>query len=111
MRTPTRRTAMPPWLSLVEVIADLNARFDRLKSELRDAHQEIKRLTTALTQRGVEEDELPGVDLAGLRRRTAFYCHPDRGGDAGVMQDLNSLFDFLEVLQGARLTPSQGPVA
>ena len=111
MRSPKRRTAMPPWLSLVEVIADLNARFDRLKGELRDAHREIKRLSTALARRGPHEDEMPVVDLAWLRRRAAFYCHPDRGGDAGLMQDLNSLFDFLEVLQSARLSPSQGHVA
>jgi hypothetical protein len=28
----------------------------------------------------------------------AYYCHPDRGGDADLMSKLNTLFDFLAVL-------------
>ena len=35
------------------------------------------------------------IDLPGLRRDVAFYCHPDRGGDGNVMRRVNLLFDSL----------------
>jgi hypothetical protein len=34
--------------------------------------------------------------LPSLRRRILKQCHPDRGGDAELTQDVNALFDFLE---------------
>jgi hypothetical protein len=36
------------------------------------------------------------MSLHELRRRLAFYCHPDRGGDQRLMQSINVLFDYLD---------------
>ena len=62
----------------------------RLKSDLKAARRKIEQLQKEL------EAERPDVNVSSLRRATAFYVHPDRGGDASLMKQLNVLFDSLE---------------
>ena len=83
-------------LSLVETITDLRSRFTNMKDELQVAHCEIARLRNQLDSWNSLLQAMPELDLASLRRQTAFHCHPDRGGNAAVMCRLNTLFDFIE---------------
>jgi hypothetical protein len=62
---------------------------DKLKAELQTARLEIQRLTNKPLELDVS------FSVAALRRKVAFYCHPDRGGDSHVMEDVNVLFDAL----------------
>ncbi len=72
-------------LALVEdEMTSITTMIDKLKTELRIARLEIQRLTL----------DVP-FDVVTLRRKIAFYCHPDRGGDADVMRNVNALFDAL----------------
>jgi hypothetical protein len=71
--------------TLAEAVAGLRAELDRTRAQLRHA-QEIPKMKFSADQ------------LTSLRRRVAFYCHPDRGGDVVLMRDLNTLFDVLEEL-------------
>ena len=71
----------------------------RLRDQLHEAHQEICRLKKELGQKTVPSrpSRLPGqTKLRALRRQVSFYCHPDRGGDERLMQNMNALFDYLE---------------
>ena len=51
-------------------------------------------------------------EVRGARRRLAFDLHPDRGGDASAMQDLNAAFDACVAhLTGRRPLPDTEPPA
>lgn len=71
------------------------------KTELRKMLRENITLRARLGRRPPTNlHGMPNVDLPALRRRTAYYCHPDRGGDGELMRRLNTLFDFLIVSEG-----------
>lgn len=91
-RSPVRAGSV----SLVETIATLNDQFANMRENLRDAHSEIDRLSDELHIWETLCRAIPDLDLASLRRQTAFRCHPDRGGDEQLMSSLNVLFDFFE---------------
>jgi len=82
--------------SLVESIAGLGAKFLAIRDELQNARIEIAKLKNKLAQLRNQREVLPVSDVAVLRRRIAYYCHPDRGGDVGLMREINILFDALE---------------
>jgi hypothetical protein len=63
----------------------------QMRVQLTEANHKIARLHEALRVRS-----LSTAELSTLRRRVAYYCHPDRGGDAELMRRLNVLFDRLE---------------
>jgi len=84
---------------LANTIANLQGEFASMKTKLREKHHELARLRKMLAGIQAKSDELPEIDYGSLRRRTAFFCHPDRGGDQLLMQRLNVLFDFLESLR------------
>jgi hypothetical protein len=86
--------------SIAETIAKLGVEFSNMKSKLRAAHCEITRLKNELTRHRPGHQVAPRINLATLRRRVAYYCHPDRGGDTELMARLNTLFDFLDTLDG-----------
>lgn len=88
--------------SLAKTIADIGVEFSNMKSKLRAAHSEITKLKNELTRRRPQYQVSSKTDFATLRRRVAFYCHPDRGGDAELMSRLNTLFDFLDTLEGRK---------
>ncbi len=81
--------------SLVEAVAKLQFEFSSMKTELRHAHSENTRLKGDLSRWRSRCRAMPESDIASLRRRVAFYCHPDRGGDDDLMSRMNTLFDFL----------------
>ena len=81
--------------SLTETIGKLWSEFSSMKQQLQQAHREINRLKNELSKTPGHRAK-PELDLASLRRRVAFYCHPDRGGDTALMSALNGLFDYLE---------------
>lgn len=83
-------------LSLVDSIEELQFRFANMKDELRDAYGEIARLRGTMAELETGFGGLPSTNVSALRRRVAFYCHPDRGGDGSVMGVLNTIFDFME---------------
>jgi len=88
--------------SLTETIADLRVEFDNIKNELRSAYSEKDRLMGDLAKWRARYRTLPEMDLGKMRRRLAFYCHPDRGGDAALMSNVNQLFDLLVFIEGAK---------
>ncbi len=69
---------------------DLAFRARRLRDDLQAARWRIAQLEQQAARRR------PVVDMT-LRRDTAFYCHPDRGGNVELMARLHALFDTLEV--------------
>ncbi len=80
--------------SLVDAIAKLQFEFSSMKTELLQANSENAKLKGDLAKWQSCRD-LPESEIASLRRRVAFYCHPDRGGDSDLMSRLNTLFDAL----------------
>ncbi len=82
--------------SIADSIASLCAEFQATKEQLHELLRENSALRLELAETRAQLPTLPELDLARLRRRVAFYCHPDRGGDAGLMTVLNQLFDALE---------------
>jgi hypothetical protein len=52
---------------------------------------ETLRAQLALRPRPIYE-----IDLESLRRRIVFCCHPDRGGDTGLLRQVIELFDHLD---------------
>lgn len=75
----------------------------RLRRQLQDARAEIRALKDALsvkqrTER-IHRPKLSPTSLRKLRRQLTFVCHPDRGGDAMLMKNVNWLFDELEGLR------------
>lgn len=93
-----QETACQAEPSLAGAIMRLNAELVRMKSELNAATSEIIRLRRRLL-RQPQRGALGAFDLGELRRGVAFYCHPDRAGDAQLMSRLNTLFDLLERCQ------------
>lgn len=88
--------------SLGETITRLGTEFLHMKSSLREAKSEIARLRGELARLRLPRRRLPKADMASLRRQVAYHCHPDRGGDAELMSNLNTLFDFLENLEASQ---------
>lgn len=86
--------------SLGDTIARLWTEFTNVKRRLSEAHSEIHRLKDQLARQ--RPSVQPGLDFGALRRRVAFYCHPDRGGDVALMSELNNLFDVLEQTGGVQ---------
>lgn len=82
-------------LILVETIAQLRSEFINLRTELLKAHDENARLKSELDKSRQVTSDKSSFDLLSLRRRVAFCCHPDRGGDIELMKDINLLFDSL----------------
>jgi hypothetical protein len=74
----------------------------RLRGQLHDARLEIRRLKDELGQRSAHPRIVGDIKLRTLRRQVAFYCHPDRGGDERLMQQINALFDDLECAEHVR---------
>ena len=60
-----------------------------LKDELRGLSRELDRLRALRAA-------TDAAGLRSLRRRLALACHPDRGGDPGLLRDVNALLDVLE---------------
>lgn len=84
--------------SLSDAICSLRSEFSRMEDELRTTRSENSRLRGELARWRRRYRPQQKMDLAGLRRRVAFYCHPDRGGDAELMSRLNTLFDMLAAM-------------
>jgi hypothetical protein len=93
-----RHDTTPDGAKLSGAITNLGAEFIRLRSQLDEARSEIVRLRRKLATRQAPE-LVSGVEIGSLRRQVAYYCHPDRGGDHGLMSSLNTLFDMLESCQ------------
>jgi len=81
--------------SLADSIGFLHDQFHALRRELEDVRGENSRLRQEVAVWRAQFRSLPVKEVAQLRRNVAYYCHPDRGGDADVMCKLNALFDFL----------------
>jgi hypothetical protein len=88
--------------SLGETIDRLGSEFSNMRSSLRDANSEITRLKSELARVSPQRSVMSKRDIAALRRRVAYHCHPDRGGDVEVMTDLNLLFDFVTGLDSKK---------
>lgn len=84
---------------LSQTIGKIRSEFWMLKRELMDARSEIRQLKAILAKERKLYPKLKGVKIDSLRRRVAFYCHPDRGGDAELMTNLNTLFDSLALFE------------
>ncbi len=84
----------PP--SLHEAILRIKRECARMKRRLLEAHEEIERLQEHLAEPTLDLCDVQDLDFRSLRRRVLFHCHPDRGGDARVMREINQLFNFLE---------------
>ena len=93
--------------SVVETIGDLHHAFATMKQALSEARHEISRLHRQLVHQRAQVSQ---EELATLRRRVAFRCHPDRGGDADLMSRLNLLFDSLECIHGPLDEEDEGEV-
>jgi hypothetical protein len=65
-----------------------------LSEAVRQLADEVRRL-----RRRECPSRFGSMSLNELRRRLAFCCHPDRGGDPRLMQSVNVLFDYLEGAQ------------
>jgi hypothetical protein len=76
---------------LMVMVAELKAELKVTETKLRIACLRVSRLRAAGLKCNIDKDE-----LARLRKRAAYYLHPDRGGDLAVMQALNTLFDNLQ---------------
>lgn len=109
--TTTTNTSSAGRFSLGDTIANLRSEFSHMKGELRDVNSENSRLRRELTQWRTRSRTPPNVRLDSVRRKAAFYCHPDRGGDAILMSNLNVLFDFLESSQRLFLEMADGGIA
>ncbi|MDH5673427.1 MAG: hypothetical protein OEZ06_14835 [Myxococcales bacterium] len=89
--------------SLRDSVAGVQLGFSRMRRELDEARREVERLRRELDHSRGLRARPPEADVSGLRKRAALYCHPDRGGDDGLMRRLNAVFDYLEDLeQGAQ---------
>jgi hypothetical protein len=82
--------------SLGETIASLCVEFRNVRDELESTLRENQALKRELHGWRRRHRSLTTTDVGRLRRHVAYYCHPDRGGDAGLMSTLNALFDELE---------------
>lgn len=80
---------------LNQTIGRLRSEFAGLKNELANTKSENSRLQREVARWRFRFQALRVADVASLRRHVAFYCHPDRGGDAELMSCLNALFDIL----------------
>jgi hypothetical protein len=86
-------------LSVRELITNLRNKFADMERRLSDANRRVLTLNTELDGWRSLAGAKPAVNVSTLRRRVAFYCHPDRGGDTELMSRLNVLFDFVEGIQ------------
>lgn len=93
---PTMNATSAGRLSLGDTIANLRSQFSHMKGELHDINRENSELRRELIQWRTRSRVPPNMNLVAIRRKAAFHCHPDRGGDATLMSNLNALFDFLE---------------
>ncbi len=66
----------------------IHSKIASLQKELREARRKIETLE--------RRPLVAQSELSFLRRGVAFHCHPDRGGDALLMRQVNCLFDLLE---------------
>ena len=82
--------------TLTDTISSLCTEFRGINQELCNALRENRELRQEVAEWRTRHRTLTGTDLPALRRRVAFCCHPDRGGDADLMGTLNALFDVLE---------------
>lgn len=74
-------------------IAGIRTELHRMQTVLRETRRENETLKEKLALR---PDPLPGeIDLDALRRGIVFCCHPDRGGNTGLLRQVLELFDFL----------------
>jgi hypothetical protein len=107
-------TSPAPGGSLVETVSRLCVEFSAVQKELEDARSENHRLRTELEKWHSRWETLPSVDTSSLRRRVAYFCHPDRGGNTDLMSAINVVFDFISALEYPgrvlRGPPQQGAV-
>ena len=87
---------------LSETIARFRAEFATMKNELRDIQRENTALKQEIAKWQSRSRIIPETDLSALRRHVAYYCHPDRGGDANLMSRLNTLFDSLAAFEDTK---------
>ncbi len=83
---------------LSETIAKFRSEFSTMKDELHDMRSKNAALKEELAEWKSLYQDMSESDLPSLRRQVAYYCHPDRNGDAALMSRLNTLFDFLSVM-------------
>lgn len=76
---------------MLDALQSLKHECSTMKEALCISRDEISQLRERLRRR-----RLPEINLAKLRRRIAFHCHPDSNGDELLMKDVNLLFDYLE---------------
>jgi hypothetical protein len=89
------RKLIPIQRPLAETITRLREEFAIMQQKLRDTQSENSKLKGQIAKLESGYDVLSDVDIAALRRRVAYYCHPDRGGDNELMSKVNTLFDSL----------------
>jgi hypothetical protein len=94
--------------SLGDTIESIHVQLCSIRNELRQALRENSGLKQQVAGWRSRERKMADIDLATLRRRVAFYCHPDRGGDAELMSRLNALFDVLDGPAEPRIQNTQG---
>lgn len=83
-------------VTLVDTITELKGEFNRIQGELSQARDEISRLKRKLNSLRPLSKAMAEVDIDALRRKAAYYCHPDRGGDGDLMTFINVLLDVFE---------------
>jgi len=97
--TATGNMTINRYSPLVNSIAKLRSEYSNIQNELRHVYDENNRLKNELEKSRSRHSGIPSLDLSSLRRRIAFLCHPDRGGDAELMKELNILLDFLAAIK------------
>lgn len=65
---------------------------NHLKTRLTETLRENEALRAELALR---PPPITDIDLDALRRGVVFRCHPDRGGDTGLLRQVLELFECL----------------
>jgi len=99
LATAMKSTSLAEPSSLGATISNLGAQFSQMRTSLAAAKNEISRLRTELAKLRPSRKRMPKADVASLRRKVAYHCHPDRGGDTDLMSNMNTLFDYLECVE------------
>ena len=92
---------------LAATIERFRSEFSCIRSELQLARTENSQLRREIAFLRTQCKTIPNTDISSLRRGVAYYCHPDRGGDASLMAKLNTLFDMISSIQTTNSNANQ----
>lgn len=80
-------------LSVPLAVESIKRELRRMKVILQEHTRENEALRAELALRPLP---ISKIDLESLRRRIVFCCHPDRGGDTGLLRQVLQLFEYLD---------------